>query len=60
MHFAHLVKQASVDSVSQPICLFGAYTGAPLKSPRTVPEIIIITSACLILEIRKDIFVLIQ
>ena len=25
MHFARLVKQASVDSVSQPICLFGAY-----------------------------------
>ena len=25
MHFAHLVKQASVDLVSRPICLFGAY-----------------------------------
>ena len=25
MHFARLVKQASVDSVSQPICLFWAY-----------------------------------
>ena len=25
MHFARLVKQASVDLVSRPICLFGAY-----------------------------------
>ena len=28
MHFARLVKQASVDLVSRPICLFGAYISA--------------------------------
>ena len=26
MHFARLVKQAGVDLVSRPICLYGAYT----------------------------------
>ena len=33
MHFARLVKQACVDLVSQPICLFGAYisVGPPYK-----------------------------
>ena len=31
MHLARLVKQASVDSVSQPICLFGAYMAPALQ-----------------------------
>ena len=37
MHFARLIKQASVDLVSRPICLFGAYIYEMCRDNWSIP-----------------------